>query len=213
MVRPAKEVGGDLYDFFLDNDKILYFAVGDVSGKGVPASLLMAITRASFRFIAKMGLPMNEVVSKMNNALAESNANGMFVTLFVGKINLETGEFDYCNAGHNPIVIISPDGKAGFMKVKPNLAAGLFPNFPYEEESCTLEHGSRLVIYTDGVTEAERADSSQFGDARLIEWSEKRYTLFSDSGEACEDLYSTVKQFTDGNEQNDDITIMTIIVR
>lgn len=213
MVRPAKEVGGDLYDFFLDNDKILYFAVGDVSGKGVPASLLMAITRASFRFIAKMGLPMKEVVSKMNNALAESNANGMFVTLFVGKINLETGEFDYCNAGHNPIVIISPDGKAGFMKAKPNLAAGLFPDFPYEEESCTLEHGSRLVIYTDGVTEAERADSSQFGDARLIEWSEKRYTLFSDSGEACEDLYSTVKQFTDGNEQNDDITIMTIIVR
>ena len=213
MVRPAKEVGGDLYDFFLDNDKILYFAVGDVSGKGVPASLLMAITRASFRFIAKMGLPMKEVVSKMNNALAESNANGMFVTLFVGKINLETGEFNYCNAGHNPIVIISPDGKAGFMKAKPNLAAGLFSDFPYEEESCTLEHGSRLVIYTDGVTEAERADSSQFGDARLIEWSEKRYTLFSDTGEACEDLYSTVKQFTDGNEQNDDITIMTIIVR
>lgn len=213
MVRPAKEVGGDLYDFFLDNDKILYFAVGDVSGKGVPASLLMAITRASFRFIAKMGLPMKEVVSKMNNALAESNANGMFVTLFVGKINLETGEFNYCNAGHNPIVIISPDGKAGFMKAKPNLAAGLFSDFPYEEESCTLEHGSRLVIYTDGVTEAEKADSSQFGDARLIEWSEKRYTLFSDSGEACEDLYSTVKQFTDGNEQNDDITIMTIIVR
>lgn len=213
MVRPAKEVGGDLYDFFLDNDKILYFAVGDVSGKGVPASLLMAITRASFRFIAKMGLPMKEVVSKMNNALAESNANGMFVTLFVGKINLETGEFNYCNAGHNPIVIISPDGKAGFMKAKPNLAAGLFSDFPYEEESCTLEHGSRLVIYTDGVTEAEKADSSQFGDARLIEWSEKRYTLFSDTGEACEDLYSTVKQFTDGNEQNDDITIMTIIVR
>lgn len=213
MVRPAKEVGGDLYDFFLDNDKMLYFAVGDVSGKGVPASLLMAITRASFRFIAKMGLPMKDVVSKMNNALAESNANGMFVTLFVGKINLETGEFDYCNAGHNPIVIISPDGKAGFLKAKPNLAAGLFPDFPYEEESCTLEHGSRLVIYTDGVTEAERADRSQFGDARLIEWSEKRCTLFSDSGEACEDLYSTVKQFTDGNEQNDDITIMTIIVR
>lgn len=213
MVRPAKEVGGDLYDFFLDNDKMLYFAVGDVSGKGVPASLLMAITRASFRFIAKMGLPMKDVVSKMNNALAESNANGMFVTLFVGKINLETGEFDYCNAGHNPIVIISPDGKAGFMKVKPNLAAGLFSDFPYEEESCTLEHGSRLVIYTDGVTEAERTDRSQFGDARLIEWSEKRCTLFSDSGEACEDLYSTVKQFTDGNEQNDDITIMTIIVR
>ncbi|MCQ2152421.1 MAG: SpoIIE family protein phosphatase [Bacteroidales bacterium] len=213
MVRPAKEVGGDLYDFFLDNDKMLYFAVGDVSGKGVPASLLMAITRSSFRFIAKMGLPMKEVVSKINNALAESNANDMFVTLFVGKINLETGEFNYCNAGHNPIVIVSPDGKAGFMKAKPNLAAGLFPDFPYEEESCTLEHGSRLVIYTDGVTEAERADSSQFGDARLIEWSEKRCTLFSDTGEACEDLYSTVKQFTEGNEQNDDITIMTIIVR
>ncbi|MBQ0086060.1 MAG: SpoIIE family protein phosphatase [Bacteroidales bacterium] len=212
MVHPAKEVGGDLYDFFLDKDS-LYFAVGDVSGKGVPASLLMAITRASFRFIAKMGLPMNEVVSKMNNALAESNANGMFVTLFVGKINLETGEFKYCNAGHNPIVTISPDGKAEYMKAKPNLAAGLFSDFPYEEESCTLQHGSRLVIYTDGVTEAEKADKTQFGEDRLIEWSENRCTLFSDSGEACEDLYSTVKQFTDGNEQNDDITIMTIILR
>ena len=149
----------------------------------------------------------------MNNALAESNANDMFVTLFVGRINLETGEFRYCNAGHNPIVIISPDGKAEFMKAKPNLAAGLFSDFPYEEESRTLQHGSRLVIYTDGVTEAEKADGTQFGEDRLIEWSEKKCPLFSDSGEACEDLYSTVKQFTDGNEQNDDITIMTIIIR
>ena len=210
MVHPAKEVGGDLYDFFI-KDGSLYFAVGDVSGKGIPASLFMAITRASFNFIAKMGLPMNEVVSKMNNAMAEGNTTGMFITLFVGKIDLETGEFEYCNAGHNPIVVISPEGKAGYLKAKPNLAAGLVEDFPYVLEKEHLDSGARLVIYTDGVTEAERADKSQFGEDRLLKWATTSCSrLTGGASEACQDLFADVKDFVEGNEQNDDITIMTI---
>ncbi|MCQ2180998.1 MAG: SpoIIE family protein phosphatase [Bacteroidales bacterium] len=209
MVLPAKEVGGDLYDFFI-KDNILYFAVGDVSGKGIPASLIMAITRASFRFITRMGLPMNEVMSKMNDALAEGNTTGLFVTLFVGRLDLETGELQYCNGGHNPIVTVTPEGEASFMKPKPNIAAGLFEGFPYVLETCTLRKGSKLVLYTDGVTEAERADKDQFGEQRLLDWATSAVKVCPEAEEACKNLYDTVKQYTDGNEQNDDITIMTI---
>ena len=214
IVSPAKEVGGDLYDFFVDGGKTLYFAVGDVSGKGIPASLFMAITRASFRFIAKMGLPLNEVVSKMNNALADNNTTGMFVTLFVGKVDMDTGRFEYCNAGHNPIVVIPPHEKAAYLKAKPNLAAGLIQDFPYQLETGHLDRGTRLVLYTDGVTEAERADKQQFGEQRLLEWADGMSAKDVEWTEnACGDLYDTVKRFTDGNEQNDDITIMTIDIK
>lgn len=213
FVLPAKEVGGDLYDFFI-KDGALYFAVGDVSGKGIPASLFMAITRAIFNFIAKMGLPINEVVTKMNNAIAEGNTSGMFVTMFVGRIDLETGDFEYCNAGHNPIVIVSPDGKAEYLKAKPNLAAGLIEDFPYVLESSRLEKGTRLVLYTDGVTEAERADKAQFGEERLLEWaSGSCRKLSGGASEACENLLGEVKTFVEGNDQNDDITIMAIKVK
>lgn len=213
FVKPAKEVGGDLYDFFIEDDRYLYFTVGDVSGKGIPASLFMAITRAAFRFIAKMGLPMNEVVSKMNNALSESNDTGMFVTLFVGRIDLSTGDFTYCNAGHNPIVIVSPDGTAGFLKARPNLAAGLIEDFPYVGEESRIEKGSRIVLYTDGVTEAERADKEQYGEDRLIEWCHGINVRFENTEGASADLLSHIREFTAGNEQNDDITIMVINVR
>lgn len=210
LVQPAREVGGDLYDFFIEKDRYLYFAVGDVSGKGVPASLVMAITRASFRFIAKMGLSMEEVVGKMNDTLSEGNDTGMFVTFFAGKIDLQTGEFEYCNAGHNPIVVISPDGKAEYLKPKPNLALGLFPQFPYVLEKGRVEKGSSLVLYTDGVTEAERADKEQFGEEQLIGWAGKYRGSYANADESCHQLLNEVKAFTAGNEPNDDITIMTI---
>ena len=211
LVVPAKEVGGDMYDFFIDEEgRYLYFAVGDVSGKGVPASLVMAITRASFRFIAKMGVPMNDVVTKMNDSLSEGNSKGMFVTFFAGKIDLKTGKFEYCNAGHNPIVVISPDGKAEYLKPKSNIALGLFPQFPYVLEEGKLEKGSSLVLYTDGVTEAEQEDKNQFGEGRLLEWAGRYRGRYGSAGESCRDLLDEVRKFVAGNEQNDDITIMTI---
>lgn len=211
VLHPAKEVGGDLYDFVLKDDT-LYFAVGDVSGKGVPASLMMAITRASLRFVAGLNLPMAETMSRINNSVVDINSNNMFVTLFVGCLDLKTGLLDYCNAGHNPIVIIQPDGEPYFLKAKANLAVGLFSDFPYEAESIALKPGTRILAYTDGVSEAERADKCLYGNERLLAYAASQTVRSANTTEreVVEGLMDSVKAFTDGNAQNDDITIMSI---
>lgn len=209
MVQPAKEVGGDLYDF-VDVGDSLFFLVGDVSGKGVPAALFMAIARAAFRFIGALGLPMREVVRRVNDCLCDGNTNEMFVTLFAACLDLKTGDMVYCNAGHNPIVLIGPDGKSSFLQAKPNLAAGLFEGFPYEDEQIHLERGTRLVLYTDGVTEAERSDKVQYGEEKLLKWAAGLNPLTS-SHAAVQDLFAHVKKFTAGADQNDDITIMSLL--
>lgn len=211
LLVPAKEVGGDLYDFLIKGNK-LYIAVGDVSGKGVPASLMMAITRASLRFVSGLGVTMSDAVSKVNNTIAEANRLSMFVTLFVARIDLETGEMEYCNAGHNPILVIPPVGEPYFLRAIPNLAVGLFSDFPYQGELQSLRQGTRLVVYTDGVTEAENSRKELFGEDRLLKWAQKEKVRDSQTSdqEAVDDLYDTVRSFTDGNIQNDDITIMSL---
>ena len=207
-VRPAKDVGGDLYDFLEVGDSV-FFLVGDVSGKGVPAALFMAITRAAFRFVGALGLPMSEVMYRVNNTLCDGNENNMFVTIFAARLDTKTGEMEYCNAGHNPIVILNQEGKASFLSAKPNLAAGLIPDFPYVAERTRLEFGSRLILYTDGVTEAEREDKAQFGEEALLNWASKLPWNVNAKG-AAHSLHDEVKQFTEGADQNDDITIMVI---
>lgn len=207
-LTPAKEVGGDLYDFKRIGN-ILYFAIGDVSGKGVPAALFMAITRSSSNFTSGMSLKTSEMVSMINNTFADGNETGMFVTLFIAKINLDTMEMEYCNGGHNPIIIISPDGKAKFLKAKPNIAVGLFPGFEYESESLILEKGCRILAYTDGVSEAETADKDQYGDDRLLEFANNIPADISSKGLVA-GLLDSVRGFTKGNEQNDDITILAV---
>lgn len=208
ILQPAKEVGGDLYDFFV-KDGYLYFAIGDVSGKGVPASMFMAITRSAFRFIAGMDIPINEVMSKINNSVSNGNDSGMFVTMFAARLNLKNGVMEYCNAGHNRIIIKNPDGSARFLDQKANLAIGVFEGFPYEKQETTIAKGSSLILYTDGVTEAEAADKSQFGDEALLAWAESVSSEKS-AEQTVEDLISKVKEFTNGNDQNDDITILSI---
>lgn len=207
-LHPAKEVGGDLYDFFV-KDRTLYFAVGDVSGKGVPAALYMAITRSAFRFIAGLGLPVEGVVTKINNAFCDGNDSGMFVTMFVGCINLDTLELQYCNAGHNPILIVGKDGSTHYLHAKSNIAAGLFEDFPYQGETMQLEKGSRLLIYTDGVSEAENRVKNLYGEDRLEQFA--RNEALDESSEVfINNLTASVKRFTGDNPQNDDITIMSI---
>ena len=210
MLKPAKEVGGDLYDFICKGD-VLYFAVGDVSGKGVPASLVMAITRAMVHFVATLDLPLNESVSRINNSVADTNSNDMFVTLFIARINLKTLQMDYCNAGHNPLVVIPPVGKPHFLKVKSNLAAGLVEQFPYEDEHIDLEPGTRLVSYTDGVTEAENDRLELYGEDRLLE-AIQQLEPDMDEKTVVKRIYQSVKAFTAGHPQSDDITLMSLKV-
>lgn len=209
IMTPAREIGGDFYDAFV-KDGLVYIAVGDVSGKGIPASLFMSFATAAFRLIAGIGIPLNEIIGKINDMITESNDTGNFITMFIASINPETGEFKYCNAGHNPIVMITPDGKASLMKVKTNLVTGLYAGFDYEMEEGHLEPGSQLILYTDGVTEAERSDKEQYGEERLLSWTQIAHLKEIDSTKACEWLYNDIKAFTAGNEQNDDITIMSV---
>lgn len=206
ILQPAKEVGGDLYDFIQQNE-YLYFAIGDVSGKGVPAALYMSITRSALRFMNNLGLPIGEVAERVNNIICDGNKEDMFVTFFVGRLNLNTGMLVYCNAGHNPLIIISPDGKAEFLSMAPNLVGGAMPNFQYKGESVQLQKGSRLILYTDGVTEAERDDNQQYGEQRLLAFAQN---ISGSAKEITDKLLSDVKQFTGDAAQNDDITIMTI---
>lgn len=208
LLHPAKVVGGDLYDFYIKDD-ILYFAVGDVSGKGLPASLLMAITRAAFRFISRLGLSMAQLMEKLNNSLSEGNETGMFVTFFCGRIDLKTGRLSYCNGGHNPIVVLPPSGKPYYLSAKANMALGVFPDFKYEDQVLDMEKGTELLIYTDGVTEAEKADKSQYGEDRLLAWMASK-NIHNSAREDCYGLMDEIHGFTEGNEQNDDITVMTI---
>lgn len=206
ILDPAKEVGGDLYDFYM-RGHFLYFVIGDVSGKGVPGAMFMAITRSAFRFISGMDLSVCDITRQINNFVCNGNTSAMFVTLFIGKIDLKTGDFTYCNAGHNPILINSE-----FLHAKPNLAIGLIQDFPYEEEHMKLDGPTHIILYTDGVTEAERTSKEQFGEERLEAWS-KGIDKSLNAEQACNSLMNSVQAFTNGAEQNDDITIMTISIQ
>lgn len=211
MLHPARIVGGDLYDFTLKGNQ-LYFAIGDVSGKGVAASLVMAITRVMLRFVVGMGLPLDETLRRINDEFSATNETGMFVTLFVARLDLKTGHMNYCNAGHNPILIIPPDGEPFFLHCKTNIAMGLFGDFAYEAEQIDLKPGTRIIAYTDGVTEAEKADLSQYGEKRLLEWAKAIVATSTEMPQKniVENLYASVKAYAEGNTQNDDITIVSL---
>lgn len=210
-LNPAKEIGGDLYDFREWKNR-LYFAIGDVAGKGVPAALFMAITRAAFHFLTNKELPIGNIVLQINNSFSEGNTSGMFCTLFAGCYDYETGVLHYCNAGHNPIIVIPPSSEPYFLKAKSNLALGLIEDFAYQEEELKIEPGTRLLLYTDGVSEAETADKELFGDERLLQTVTHIAASTHTSQELVEGLYNTVKAFTQDNEQNDDITLMAITI-
>lgn len=207
MLKPAKEVGGDLYDFFIDSEK-LYFTIGDVSGKGIPASLFMAVTRSLFRSIAVHLKDPVRIVESMNSSIAETNESNMFVTLFVGVLDLKTGVLDYCNAGHNPPILIAPTGEVNYMSVKPNIPVGLFDNFSYQSEQTTIAPKSKLFMYTDGLTEAENPAAELFSDAKLltcvVEYKHKNPFELT----TC--IVEQVVTYADTAPQSDDLTILTI---
>ena len=163
---PAREVGGDLYDYFIRDGK-LYFCIGDVSGKGVPASLVMATAMNLFRVVGRQNLPPAEIARQINETLAEGNEQLMFVTMFIGALDLANGVLDFCCCGHNPPVLLSSDGEARFLGCLANTSIGVLPGYAFEGEQ--LELGRMpLFLYTDGVTEAEGPEHEQFGEGRLL---------------------------------------------
>lgn len=210
---PAKEVGGDLYDFEIIGD-YLYFSIGDVSGKGVPAAFVMAITRVTCKLFIELGLSVKDVVTKMNDGLSESNEANMFVTFFTGRINLVTHKFEFCNAGHNPIVVIPPDANESpyFLKAKPNMAIGVWQNFEYQDEHLDLRPGTKLLLYTDGVSEAETVTKEQYGERRLLDLVSTADFRKKCAEDMVSAVYDSVKDFAGDNEQNDDITIYAITI-
>ena len=203
----AKEVGGDLYDNLLEDDT-LYFCVGDVSGKGIPASLFMAQTTRLFRTLAKEHHMPAAIATRLNNELTEKNDNGMFVTMFIGQMNLTTGHLYYCNAGHNPPVIGDDELHGSFMEMESNAPIGLWPGFEFVGEEIESIKGHPLLIYTDGLNEAENASQEQFGDDHLLDIL--RHTVFENARQVVEVLKTEVERHRNGAEANDDLTIMCI---
>ncbi len=204
---PAKEVGGDLYDFFIKDEK-LYFIIGDVSGKGVPASLVMAVTCRLFRSVASYINKPEEIISSLNDSLADGNDSNMFCTAFIGILCLKTGELKYCNAGHNAPLIVNPEGKISMLDVKPNLPLGLFDGFPYEGQETTISRNTMLYLFTDGVTEAENDNKELLGDDKLVAFL--KMNASEDPGVLIDLTFEEIKTHANGAEQSDDITVMCI---
>ena len=203
MMTPAKEVGGDLYAYALIDD-MLYFCVGDVSGKGVPAALFMAEVTRMFRTLVDGHLTPDVIASRLNHALAEDNEQGMFVTMFIGLINLKSGHMAFSNAGHNPPLL---DGE--YMKMESNAPIGLWPELDYEGEEVPDMHGKTLFVYTDGINEAENAHKEQFGEERLKALLQKDHGTARATSEA---IHQAVEDFVGGAEPSDDLTKMCIIM-
>ena len=210
-MTPAKEVGGDLYNYLLLDDK-LYFCVGDVSGKGVPASLFMAQATRLFLTLAKQEMSPAEICTRMNDALSgDDNENNMFVTFWLGLVDLTTGHLSFCNAGHNPPVIGCGGDDVTFLKMQPNVPIGVLPGMDFEGEEMDTIKGRPFFIYTDGLNEAENKEKEEFSDARLIEIL--RNTSFSSSQKLIEKLRAEVEAHRNGAEPSDDLTMMCLYIQ
>lgn len=208
FMLPAKEVGGDFYDFFkIDNDH-LCIVVGDVSGKGVPASLFMMVSRIILRTMMKNLKSVEKTFNSTNFALAKRNKLNMFVTVWMGVIDLRTGLVEFASAGHNPPVIRHADGSVEFVKSKSGLVMAAMENVRYHMQTCELLPGDTIFLYTDGVTEATNSKDELFGDARLLETIAKSKDIAT--ADICKFVKKEIDLFVDGAPQFDDITMMGV---
>ena len=206
MVNPAKEVGGDLYDFFARHDK-LFFCVGDVSGKGVPAALVMAMTHSLFRNVTAHEEDPAAIVSEMNKALTEQNSENMFLTLFLGVLDSKTGRLEYCNAGHNAPVLRTA-GQWQMVDVVANLPLGIEADYEYKAQTTQMTYNDLLFLYTDGLTEAENANHELYGEQRMMQCLSAMSV--TRPREIIESLQDNVEVFVDGAQQSDDLTMLAV---
>ncbi|MBO4611316.1 MAG: SpoIIE family protein phosphatase [Bacteroidales bacterium] len=202
-IVPAKEVGGDLYDFFIRDEK-LFFCVGDVSGKGVPAALVMAVTRTTFRNLSAHEDSPGRIVRTMNDNLSAMNESNMFVTFFCGVLDLAKGHLRYCNAGHNPPMTLTDAIRP--LPVEPNLPLGIMCGFEFKEQEMPFRYDDALFLYTDGLTEAENAAHEQFGEERM----EKNLHGRKSAQGHLDNIKKKVAEFVGDAPQSDDLTILFI---
>lgn len=204
----AKMVGGDFFDFFLIDNERVGFVIGDVSGKGVPAAIFMAVSRTLIRATGLKGIPSNECLNYANKLLCGESLDSMFVTVFYGILNFKTGELDYTNAGHNIPYILRSNGDLFKFPYTNNTIIGAFDFYEFEAQSVKMEKGDTLLLYTDGVTEAFNITEELYGDDRLIDALKK----FSNDGvkTLIDNMVGDVFTFAGEAPQSDDITALAL---
>ena len=211
LMDTAKEVGGDFYDFYLLDEARLAFVAADVSGKGIPAAMFMMRSKTMLKSLVEGGLDLAEAFCKANDRLCAGNDAEMFVTAWMGILDVTNGHLEFVNAGHNPPVILRKGKKAELLKTKANLVLAIMEDMPYRKHTLDLEPGDVLFLYTDGVTEAQNCSEELFGESRLL----ASLDGISKSGcnsmeEYCRQVYQAVNSFAGDAEQADDITMLGI---
>lgn len=215
VMNAAKEVGGDFYDFYMLNDHTLGFLIADVSGKSIPGAMFMMTSKTIIKSLAESGIGPAEVFTIANEKLCEGNEAEMFVTAWLGYIDLSTGLVRVANAGHNPVVLIR-DGQAEYLALKPGLMLAGMEGIHYKEQTLQLKKGDILYLYTDGITEAMDRSEEQYGEDRLQKLLSfgNKYPVATDengiAGAVCDIVTKDVAKFTDGAEQSDDITMLCL---
>ena len=207
-LTPAKGVGGDLFDFYI-RDEQLFFCIGDVSGKGIPASLYMAVTRSLFRNISQHVSKPEQIINALNQAQSEGNDTNMFVTLCVGVLDLKTGKLCYCNAGHDSPLLLG--SKVTILPCECNLPIGVITDFTFEQQEITLKRPTTIFLFTDGLNEAENIDHAQFGDERIMSIAESMVANGQlEPTQVIRHMTDSVHTFVGIAEQSDDLTMLAI---
>ena len=208
-MTPAREVGGDFYDFFPIDEGHLAFVLADVSGKGITAALYMMSAKTAIKNMLQAGYPLAEAINKANKSLCDNHVRGMFVTAFIGILDLASGKITYINAGHCPPLLQTKKGYA-YVEVVRNLVLGITPNYAYESGQFTLKKGERLFLYTDGVTEAQTDKEKLFGPERLEKALNQKHLTLPDT---LTHIHKHIQRFVKGAPQSDDITMMILEFR
>ena len=204
----AKEVGGDFYDFYKLNDTIVAFLVADVSGKGIPAAMFMMTAKTILKDLAESGMAVNDIFVKANGKLCENNESGMFVTVWMGMLDLATGNLKYANAGHNPPLVIHKNGEGEYLRTRAGFVLGGMEGVRYRINEMTLDPGDRIFLYTDGVTEATNAEEELYGEERLIAFMNQNRTV--EAKKLLVALKADIDEFVGEAPQFDDITMLML---
>ena len=210
-MTPATQVGGDFYDYFTVDDTHIAVTIGDVSGHGMAAALFMTLTKTLLKVYAQAGYPTDKVMANVNRYLAKSNPEKLFVTGWIGILDLTSGILSYTNAGHNPPILIHTGGETDYLMSKPNFVLGRRRRVNYTEEQIKLSVGDKLILYTDGVTEAQSPNEDFFGDEQLL--TLVRSANDQDQSALVQTIRSAVDNFENGNEHYDDATILTLFFK